>query len=89
MAAIGSIKDPILQTHTEISPEVLKDFPFELVIMARGMFGKACSAVQKTGGLPSLAQGQRFGSELAVQALRMYLALAWQALVLPMAGNTW
>lgn len=89
MPAIGSIKDPILQTHTEISPKVLKDFPCELVIMARGMFGKACSAVQKTGSLPSLAQGQRFGSELAVQALRMYLALAWLVRLLSMAWNTW
>lgn len=89
MSATVSIKDPTLQTHTEINLEVLKDFPFELIIMARGMFVKACSAVWETVGFPSLAQGQRFGSELAAQALRMYLALAWWVLVLPTAGKTW
>lgn len=57
MQATVSIKDPTLQTHREISPGVLKVFPFELVIMARGMFVKAYSAVWKTAGFPSLAQG--------------------------------
>lgn len=68
MPATVSIKEPTLQTHTEISPEVLKDFPFELVIMARGLFVKVCSAVWKTVGFPPVAQCQRFGSELAAQA---------------------
>lgn len=56
MPAIVSIKDPTLQTHTQINPEVLKDFPFELVTMARAMFVKACSAVWKRVGFPSLAK---------------------------------
>ena len=39
--------------------------------------------------MPSLAQGQRLGGELASQGLRAGLALPWQELVLAVAATAW